>query len=134
MHSLITPAGYNKGWWDPGAKYHVPANYSYTRYFLASILQFQFHRELVEDRRLHDAAASLFDLRQQGGRRLDAMLKMGQSRPWPDALEALTGSRQMDATAIVDYFAPLDVARRADEGEADGVVGLQGPKVSSPKP
>ena len=28
-------------------------------------------------------------------------------RPWPDALEALTGQRQMDATAILDYFAPL---------------------------
>ena len=35
------------------------------------------------------------------------MLEMGQSRPWPDALEAMTGKRQMDATAIIDYFAPL---------------------------
>jgi peptidyl-dipeptidase A len=35
------------------------------------------------------------------------MLKMGTSRPWQEALEALTGSRQMDASAIVDYFAPL---------------------------
>ena len=84
----ITPDEYNKAWWDlrlkyqgiapptprgeeffdPGAKYHVPANMPYTRYFLADILQFQFHRALVEDRRLHDAAASLLDLREQGSR------------------------------------------------------------------
>jgi peptidyl-dipeptidase A len=124
----IPPAGYNKAWWDlrlkyqgvappaprgedlfdPGAKYHVPANYSYTRYFIAHILQFQFHRELAKiagcTTPLH--RCSIYENRTAGGR-LEAMLKMGQSRPWPEALEALTGSRQMDATAIVDYFAPL---------------------------
>jgi peptidyl-dipeptidase A len=124
----IPPARYNAGWWekrlkyqgiappstrgedvfDPGAKYHVPANYSYTRYFLAHILQFQFHRELSKiagcTSPLH--RCSIYDSK-AAGKRLDDMLKMGASRPWPDALEALTGSRQMDATAIVDYFAPL---------------------------
>jgi peptidyl-dipeptidase A len=102
----VTPRG--EQFFDPGAKYHVPANYSYTRYFLAHILQFQFHRELSKiagcTTPLH--RCSIYDSR-EAGRRLDAMLKMGLSRPWPDALEALTGSRQMDATAIVDYFAPL---------------------------
>ena len=124
----ISPADYNKAWWDlrlkyqgvappsargedlfdPGAKYHVPANYSYTRYFLAYILQFQFHRELSKmagcTAPLH--RCSIYDNKTVGSR-LDAMLKMGQSRPWPDALEALAGTRRMDATAIVDYFAPL---------------------------
>jgi peptidyl-dipeptidase A len=124
----VTPADYNAAWWerrlkyqgvapvmprgeeffDPGAKYHVPANYSYTRYFLAHILQFQFHRELSEiagcATPLH--RCSIYDSTEAGAR-LDAMLRMGQSRPWPDAIEALTGSREMDATAIVDYFAPL---------------------------
>ena len=124
----VTPADYNKAWWDrrlkyqgvapasargeeffdPGAKYHVPANYSYTRYFIAHILQFQFHRELSKlagcTTPLH--RCSIYESRAAGAR-LEAMLKMGQSKPWPDALEALTGSRQMDATAIVDYFAPL---------------------------
>jgi peptidyl-dipeptidase A len=124
----IPPGEYNAGWWDrrlryqgvapvtprgeeffdPGAKYHVPANYSYTRYFLAHILQFQFHRELSEiagcDTPLH--RCSIYGSTEAGSR-LDAMLRMGQSHPWPDALEALTGSRDMDATAIVDYFAPL---------------------------
>ena len=124
----VAPADYNAAWWDrrlkyqgvapvaargeeffdPGAKYHVPANYSYTRYFLAHILQFQFHRELSEiagcSTPLH--RCSIYGSTEAGAR-LDAMLRMGQSQPWPDALEALTGSRDMDATAIVDYFAPL---------------------------
>ena len=124
----VPPAQFNQAWWerrlryqgvapvtprgeeffDPGAKYHVSANYSYTRYFLAHILQFQFHRELS---RMAGCTAPLHRCSIYGsteaGSRLQAMLEMGQSRPWPDALEALTGSRQMDATAIVDYFAPL---------------------------
>ncbi|HET9268849.1 MAG TPA: M2 family metallopeptidase [Vicinamibacterales bacterium] len=124
----VTPADYNKAWWDrrlkyqgvappsprgeqffdPGAKYHVPANYSYTRYFIAHILQFQFHRELskMAGCRTPLHRCSIYESK-AAGTRLEAMLKMGQSKPWPDALEALTGSRQMDATAIVDYFAPL---------------------------
>ena len=124
----ITPEHYNASWWDlrrryqgvdapvarseqdfdPGAKYHVPANYPYTRYFLARILQFQFHRALCE------AAGQAGPLHRcsiygstAAGERLRRMLAMGASRPWPEALEALTGARQMDATAIVDYFAPL---------------------------
>jgi peptidyl-dipeptidase A len=124
----ISPAEYNRGWWDlrakyqgisppvarseeqfdPGAKYHVPSNTPYARYFLAYILQFQFHRALCEaagyEGPLH--RCSIFGNR-EAGRRLQQMLEMGKSRPWPDALEVLTGGRQMDATAILDYFAPL---------------------------
>jgi peptidyl-dipeptidase A len=119
---------YNEAWWqlrqkyqgvappvdrsekdfDPGAKYHVPANVPYTRYFLAHILQFQFHRALSKaagcTSPLH--RCSVYDSK-EAGKRLNAMLEMGQSRPWQDALFALTGQRQMDATAILDYFAPL---------------------------
>ena len=124
----VAPADYNKAWWerrlkyqgvapplprgeqffDPGAKYHVPANYSYTRYFIAHILQFQFHRELSKIAGCRTALhrCSVYESKAAGAR-LDAMLKLGQSQPWPDALQALTGSRDMDATAIVDYFAPL---------------------------
>jgi peptidyl-dipeptidase A len=124
----VKPEQYNEGWWnlrlkyqgiappsargeeffDPGAKYHVPDNTPYTRYFLADILQFQFHRSLAK------AAGCTLPLHRcstygskEAGQRLAAMLSMGQSRPWQDALEALTGSRQMDASAIIDYFAPL---------------------------
>ena len=124
----IAPADYNKGWWelrnryqgigapvarseehfDPGAKYHVPANYPYTRYFLARILQFQFHRALCQAAGqtgpLH--RCSIYGSR-EAGERLRKTLAMGASQPWPDALEALTGQREVDATAMLDYFAPL---------------------------
>jgi peptidyl-dipeptidase A len=122
------PADYNTTWWDlrlkyqgvappsprgeehfdPGAKYHVPDNTPYTRYFLADILQFQFHRALAKSAGctsdLH--RCSIYESK-EAGRRLNEMLQMGTSRPWPEALQALTGERQMDASAILDYFAPL---------------------------
>ena len=124
----VTPDTYNQAWWelreryqgvrapsprgeelfDPGAKYHIPANTPYARYFLASVLQFQFHRELARasgcTAPLH--RCSIFGS-EEAGRRLRATLALGASRPWPDALEALTGQRTMDATAMADYFAPL---------------------------
>jgi len=122
------PDGYNDLWWqlrekyqgvkapnerpadafDAGAKYHVPGNTPYTRYFLARILQFQFHRSLCEiagdEGPIH--RCSIYG-NKQAGQRLNAMLEMGRSKPWPDELEALTGQREMDATAMLDYFAPL---------------------------
>jgi peptidyl-dipeptidase A len=124
----VKPTDYNKAWWemrteyqgvaapaartendfDPGAKFHVPANVPYTRYFLADILQFQFHRGLCRaigyTGPLH--RCSIYGNREAGAR-LKKMLEMGQSKPWPEALYALTGERQMDATAMLDYFAPL---------------------------
>lgn len=124
----IKPTEYNKGWWelrnryqgiaapvprteehfDPGAKYHVPGNTPYTRYFIAHILQFQFHRALCREAGqsgpLHRCSAYNS---KKAGARLQKMLEMGLSRPWPDALEAMTGERQMDAGALAAYFAPL---------------------------
>ncbi len=124
----VKPENYNAAWWqlrdqyqgvaapvarseedfDPGAKYHIPANTSYTRYFLSYILQFQFHRALCE------AAGNkgpLYECSVHGnaeaGNRFRDMLALGQSQPWQDTLEKLTGTRQMDASAILDYFAPL---------------------------
>jgi peptidyl-dipeptidase A len=93
---------------DPAAKYHVAATVPYSRYFLADILQFQFHRALAKIAGCTGPLnrCSVYQ-NQEAGRRFAAMLEMGQSRPWPDALEALTGQREMDATAIRDYFAPL---------------------------
>jgi peptidyl-dipeptidase A len=124
----ITPDQYNRAWWalrlkyqgivppqerseadfDPGAKYHVAANVPYTRYFLADILQFQFHRALSRTAGCTGPLnrCSIYD-NKEAGRRLNAMLEMGESKPWPDALYTLTGQREMDATAILDYFAPL---------------------------
>ncbi|MFO0599259.1 MAG: M2 family metallopeptidase [Myxococcaceae bacterium] len=106
----ITPAGGARGdeFFDPGAKYHIPANVPYMRYFLARILQFQFHRAMCKAAGhtgpLH--TCSIYG-NKAAGAKLKAMLEMGASKPWPDALETLTGQRQMDATAILDYFAPL---------------------------
>ncbi len=124
----IKPADYNKAWWalrlkyqgvappvsrseedfDPAAKYHVAANVPYARYFLADILQFQFHRSLSQIAGCQEPLnrCSIYG-NQEAGKRLNAMLSMGASRPWPVALAALTGSKQMDASAILDYFAPL---------------------------
>jgi peptidyl-dipeptidase A len=124
----ITPENYNKAWWelrtryqgvaapierteadfDPGAKYHIPGNVSYTRYFLARILQFQFQRALCDeagyDGPLH--ACSAYNSKEAGAK-LQAMLAAGSSQPWQDTLEKLTGTREMDASAIIDYFEPL---------------------------
>ena len=90
------------------AKYHVPASVPYSRYFLAHILQFQFHRELCKTAGntgpLH--RCSIYGSKEAGKKIID-MLEMGSSRPWQEALETMTGSRDMDASAIIDYFAPL---------------------------
>ncbi|WP_199732725.1 MULTISPECIES: M2 family metallopeptidase [Corallococcus] len=124
----VKPADYNKSWWamrqkyqgvsapsvrteqdfDPGAKYHVPSNVPYTRYFLARILQFQFHKALCEAAGikgpLHEC--SIYG-NKAAGQRLQAMLELGSSKPWPEALSAMTGGKQMDATPMLEYFAPL---------------------------
>lgn len=124
----IAPENYNQAWWelraryqgvapagqrgedffDPGAKYHVPGNTPYTRYFLAHILQFQFYQSLCEASGhtgpLHECS---FYGSQAAGDRFWAMLQQGQGQPWPETLEALTGGREMDASAVLEYFAPL---------------------------
>lgn len=128
LSGKISPADYNKAWWqlrlqyqgveppvprseadfDPGAKYHIPSNTPYARYFLADILQFQFHRALCREAgytgSLH--RCSIYN-NKAAGAKLAKMLSMGKSLPWPEELEALTGEKQMDASAIVDYFGPL---------------------------
>ncbi len=133
---------YNQGWWDlreqyqgivppverseadfdPGAKYHVPGNTPYTRYFLAHILQFQFHRSLCELAGYEGPLnrCTIYGS-EEAGAQLNEMLEMGQSQPWPDALEVLTGQREMDATAILDYFAPLhEWLNEKNEGQTCG--------------
>jgi peptidyl-dipeptidase A len=126
----LTPDSYNSGWWklrtdyqgivppgprpadafDAGAKFHIPGNTPYTRYFLARILQFQFHEAACKQAGwtgpLH--RCSIYG-NKDVGKRLNAMLAMGASKPWPEALEAFTGSREMDAGSVVRYFEPLMV-------------------------
>jgi peptidyl-dipeptidase A len=122
------PAKYNEAWWalraryqgvappvarseadfDAGAKYHIPANVSYTRYFLAHLYQFQFHKALCEAAGwkgpLHQC--SIYGSK-AAGRKLNDMMALGMSRPWPEAYEVLTGRRKPDAAALLEYFAPL---------------------------
>jgi peptidyl-dipeptidase A len=124
----VTPENYNAAWWalrekyqgvrppvarteadfDPGAKYHIPGNTPYTRYFLSFILQFQFHKALCEAAG-HKGPLSECSIygSEEAGRRFGAMLAKGASQPWQDTMYELTGTRQMDASAILEYFQPL---------------------------
>ncbi len=105
---ITPPVARDEGDFDAGAKYHIPGNVPYTRYFLARILQFQFFKAACDQAGwkgpLHRCS---FYGNQEVGKKLNAMLEMGASKPWPDALEAFTGSRQMSGKAMVEYFAPL---------------------------
>ena len=137
-----SPSEYNSGWWelrekyqgirppssrpsdafDPGAKYHIPNNVPYMRYFLAHILQFQFHKSACDaigyDGPLH--RCSVYGSKAVGDK-FQAMLEMGASKPWPDALEAFTGTRDMDGSAVIEYFAPLMTYLEAqNEGKSCG--------------
>jgi peptidyl-dipeptidase A len=105
---VAPPVGRSEAEFDPGAKYHVPANVPYARYFLARIYQFQFQRALCKTAGFQGPLhrCSIYG-NKAAGEKLNAMLSLGQSKPWPDALEVLTGQKQMDASALADYFAPL---------------------------
>jgi peptidyl-dipeptidase A len=138
----IPTANYNKAWtdlrrqyqgivppveraddrFDPGAKYHIPGNTPYTRYFLARILQFQFYKAACDAAGwkgpLHRCS---FYGNKDVGAKLNAMLEMGASKPWPDALEAFTGSREMSGKAMIEYFKPLmDWLKKQNKGAKKG--------------
>jgi peptidyl-dipeptidase A len=124
----VKPEEYNKAWWalrekyqgiappvprseadfDPGAKFHVPANVPYMRYFLARIYQFQFQRALCKTAGFQGPLhrCSIYG-NKAAGEKLNEMLSLGASKPWPEALAALTGQKEIDASALADYFAPL---------------------------
>ena len=106
---LVPPGPRPENAFDPGAKYHIPGNTPYTRYFLAHIYQFQFHRAACEQAGwtgpLH--RCSVYG-NEEVGARFNAMMEMGQARPWPEAMQAFTGQRENDASAVAAYFAPLN--------------------------
>jgi peptidyl-dipeptidase A len=105
---IVPPVARDESRFDPGGKYHIPGNTPYARYFLARILQFQFYKAACDQAGwkgpLH--RCSFFGNKEVGAR-LNAMLEMGASKPWPEALQAFTGTREMSGKALVDYFAPL---------------------------
>ena len=138
----VKPADYNKAWWqlrekyqgvappvdrteadfDPGAKYHIPGNVPYARYFMARIYQFQFYRAMCR------AAGYTGPLNRcsvygskAAGDKLEAMLALGQSKPWPEAMKAMTGEDRIDASAMVEYFQPLMTwLKEQNKGEKAG--------------
>jgi peptidyl-dipeptidase A len=105
---IVPPVQRSEADFDPGAKFHIPGNTPYARYFLARILQFQFYKAACDmagwKGPLHRCS---FYGNKEVGQRLNAMLAMGASKPWPDALEAFTGTREMSARPMLEYFAPL---------------------------
>ena len=138
----IAPDHYNQAWWelkakyqgvapagargeeffDPGAKYHVPGNTPYTRYFLSHVLQFQFYKSLCE---ASGHTGPLYDCTFYGnpeaGRKFWAMLQHGSSPPWQATLKELTGSEQIDGGAVLEYFAPLqEWLKKQNEGKQCG--------------
>ncbi|XP_022084569.1 angiotensin-converting enzyme-like isoform X2 [Acanthaster planci] len=124
----ITPENFNAEWWklrtqyqgivpptprseanfDPAAKYHIPSDTPYIRYFVSLILQFQFHKAMC-DAAGHTGALLKCDVYNStdAGKLLGDMLQMGESREWPEALEKITGGRNMSAEPLLDYFEPL---------------------------
>jgi peptidyl-dipeptidase A len=138
----VPPEKYNDAWWelrrkyqgmsppvvrgqdafDPGAKYHVPAFVPYSRYFISHILQFQFHRALCQAAGhkgpLHEC--SIYNSKEAGAK-LWKMLELGASKPWPEALETVTGKKEMDASALREYFGPLEQwLREQNKGQKCG--------------
>ena len=138
----VTPEHYNSAWWalrekyqgvappvarseadfDAGAKYHIPANVPYMRYFLARVYQFQFYRAMCQAAGYKGPLnrCSVYGSKEAGAR-LNAMLEMGRSKPWPEELMVMAGTDKADASAIVEYFKPLmDWLKEQNKGEAEG--------------
>lgn len=138
----ITPENYNAAWWelkakyqgvapvtargeeffDPGAKYHVPGNTPYTRYFLSHVLQFQFYKSLCEAAGFKGPLYECtFAGNQAAGEKFWSMLSKGNSQPWQQTMTELTGGEQMDASAVLEYFAPLqEWLKTQNEGKTCG--------------
>lgn len=119
---IVPPGERPAGAFDPGAKYHIPGNTPYLRYFLSFIMQFQFHKAACEQAGwqgpLH--RCSIYG-NKEVGERFNAMLEAGASQPWPDTLEKFTGTREMDGSAIIEYFDPLMVyLKEQNAGQACG--------------
>jgi peptidyl-dipeptidase A len=152
----IKPDNYNKAWWelkakyqgvapvsprgetyfDPGAKYHVPGNTPYTRYFLSHVLQFQFYKALCDASGykgpLYECS---FYNSPEAGKRYSAMLSKGASQPWQQTMKELTGGEKMDASAVLEYFAPLQTwLKEQNAGSTCGWDPAGGPVAAAPAP
>ena len=131
----VTPDNYNCNWWDlaevfqgieppvdrseddfdPGAKYHIVADVEYIRYYVSFVVQFQFHKSLCIEAKQYDPQnpdskplhqCDIYN-NKAAGNLLKSMLELGSSKPWPDAMEKITGQRNMDSAGLLEYFKPL---------------------------
>ena len=105
---ITSPVYRSEDYFDPGAKYHIPANTPYTRYYLARIMQYQFHEALCNamnfDGSLHEC--SIYG-NEVAGEKIISTMAMGQSQPWQDAFENITGSRSLSGSSVMNYYKPL---------------------------
>ena len=105
---ITSPVNRSEDYFDPGAKYHIPANTPYTRYYLARIMQYQFHEALCNamnfDGLLHEC--SIYG-NQIAGEKIISTMALGQSQPWQDAFENITGSRKLSGSSVMNYYKPL---------------------------
>ncbi|KAH0568973.1 hypothetical protein KQX54_021672 [Cotesia glomerata] len=151
FQSKITPDNYNCEWWalaeefqgivppvkrteddfDPGAKYHIVASVEYIRYFVSFVVQFQFHRSLCIEAGEYDpqnpqtkalSECNIYGSK-EAGKLFKSMLELGSSRPWPDAMEKITGQRKMDASGLLEYFKPLMDWLKATNAKNNEIIG-----------
>jgi peptidyl-dipeptidase A len=148
----VKPDHYNEAWWrlrekyqgvappvdrsevdfDPGAKYHIPSNTPYVRYFLARIYQFQFYKAMCDASGYKGPLnrCSFFESKEAGAK-LNAMLKMGASKPWPEAMRVMTGEDKADAGPMLEYFAPLLAwLKEQNKGQSEGWTVAENPQKS----
>ncbi|KAH9492522.1 hypothetical protein Btru_046311 [Bulinus truncatus] len=121
LQGVYPPVKRSSDDFDPGAKYHIPSDTPYIRYFISFIIQFQFHKAACQ------AAGYRGPLHRcdiynntDAGKQIGNMLKLGASRPWPDAMEVITGQRKMDASALLEYFHPLLEFLKKENGDEFG--------------
>ena len=105
---ISTSGERSEEYFDPGAKYHIPGNTPYTRYYLARIMQYQFHEALCKEMGfegpLHEC--SIYG-NKVAGEKIISTMALGESQPWQDTFENLTGSRKLSGKSILNYYAPL---------------------------
>ncbi|ALC39612.1 Ance-3, partial [Drosophila busckii] len=115
---------------DLGAKYHIPANIPYIKYFFSTVLQFQIYRRMClqagqyvpNDPRkpLHKC-----DIYRQpaAGNILKQLMAKGASQPWQEVLEETLGEGRLDGSALREYFAPLEEWLRQEALRTNEYVG-----------
>jgi len=112
---IRAPSVRDETYFDPGAKYHIPADSQYIAYFVAHILQFSFYKSLCieagqynpEKPDEHPLHKCDFYTSKEAGEKLKAGLELGYSKHWSEALKKLTGSSEISAQALLEYFKPL---------------------------